>query len=185
MFRQRRPEETTYRVPCVNTSEVIPAQKKWLLSPEGPRGLKGSRSTPLLPAKIWRAQVELGAVWMALRAVVVALLCIRITLEGLLANWALYSAQVLQHFRSWCWFHKAHIQIIFRFRSLEGNFLSLIKTCFFYSPLNLLPLSLAGVVTYFNSLFLFTAKWYSLVWIYHIHSPVDGHLGCLSVSNLR
>ena len=92
MFRQRRPEETTYRVPCVNTSGVIPAQKKWLLSPEGPRGLKGSRSTPLLPAKIWRAQVELGAVWMALRAVVVALLCIRITLEGL--SWGAGAALV-------------------------------------------------------------------------------------------
>ena len=26
--------------------------------------------------------------------------------------------------------------------------------CFFYSPLNLLPHSLAGVVTYFNSFFL-------------------------------
>ena len=86
MFRQRRPEETTYRVPRVNTGGVIPAQKKWLPSPDGPPRVEGLQKYPLLPARIWRAQVELSAVWMALRAVVVALLCIRITLEGLLAN---------------------------------------------------------------------------------------------------
>ena len=156
MFRQRRLEETTYRAPCVNMGRVTPAQKKWLPATKAPRGLKGSRSTSLLLGGCGGRQVELSAVWMATWPVVVTLLCIRITLEGLLANSARYSTQVPQHFRSCYWFHKAHIQIIFQFRSLEGNFLSLRKMCFLYSPLNLLPHSLAGVVTCFNSVFFYS-----------------------------